>query len=455
MILDPAFEAFVERCPVAVMFRGLLERIFSAQRIDDLFLQTARRQYEDQLLFSTVVALLAEVVNRQRPSLNAAYLAHAPSIGVSVKAVYDKLARTETGVSERLVRDTAAELKTVLERLRAHEPPPLKGYQTLIVDGNHLAGTDHRLLELRRTGAAALPGQACVVLDAQFGLAIDVIACEDGHANQRRLLPALLERMHPGQCWIADRMFCTKTFLRELDRRQVKFIIRRHTTDVPLVQRGQRRRLGRVETGVVWETPVEAEYGDGAKLPLRHIVVRLDAATRNGERQVEILTNLPARISGRRIARLYRSRWSIEQAFQDLATSLRSEINTLGYPKAALLGFCLALVTFNLLSTVKGAIRSAHQLSGRSLSTYYLADEIAMAWLGMDVAIGQPHWRAAFGSCTLPQLARLLRWLAKHTTIERFFTHPWTPKRPQPKRESGQRGRHVATFRILQRRRNP
>lgn len=453
MMLDKVFDSFVTRCPVAVMFRGLMERIFNAERIDALFVETARRQYEDTLLFSTVVALLAEVVNRQRKSINAAYLAQAESIGVSVKAVYDKLGRVELPISERLVRETAADLATVIRRLHATQKPLLKGYRLLIVDGNHLAGTEHRLAELRRTNAAALPGQACVVLDPQLGLAVDVVACEDGHANERSLIPRLLERMQPGECWMADRLFCTKSFLREMERREVAFILRHHRTDVPISALEKPRKLGCIETGVVWETAVRVDYPDGFSLALRQITIRLDTPTRDGEEEIQILTDLPARISGRRIARLYRTRWSIEQVFQDLATSLRSEVNTLGYPKAALLGFCLALVTFNLLSTLKGALRSAHKLGDRPLSTYYLADEIAMTWRGMEIAIPDSHWKSAFASLTLPQLARLLRWLAKHTTVEKFFTHPWTPKRPQPKRESGYRGRHVATSRLLEQRR--
>jgi IS4 transposase len=453
MMLDHVFDLFVERCPVAVMFRGLMERIFNAERIDALFVQTARRQYEDTLLFSTVVAMLAEVVNRQRKSINAAYLAQAESMSVSVKAIYDKLGRVELPISERLVRETATDLATVLGHLRAHEKPLLKGYRLLIVDGNHLAGTEHRLAELRRTNAAALPGQACVVLDPQLGLAVDVVACEDGHANERSLIPRLLERMRPGECWLADRMYCTKSFLRAMAEREVAFIVRHHVTDVPVSALDKPRKLGRVETGTVWDTAVQVDYPDGFSLALRQITLRLDTPTRDGEEEVRILTNLPARISGRLVARLYRSRWSIEQVFQDLATTLRSEVNTLGYPKAALLGFCLALVTFNLLSTLKGALRSTHQLAARPLSTYYLADEISMTWRGMEIAIPAPHWQQAFASLTLPQLARLLRWLAKHTTVEKFFTHPWTPKRPQPKRESGYRGRHVATSRLLEQRR--
>jgi len=35
-------------------------------------------------------------------------------------------------------------------------------------------------------------------------------------------------------------------------------------------------------------------------------------------------------------------------------------MNTLGYPKAALFGFCLALVAYNLLAVVLAALRSVH-----------------------------------------------------------------------------------------------
>ena len=38
---------------------------------------------------------------------------------------------------------------------------------------------------------------------------------------------------------------------------------------------------------------------------------------------------------------------------------LNGEINALGYPKAALFSFCMALVAYNVLSTVKGAVLGA------------------------------------------------------------------------------------------------
>ena len=53
---------------------------------------------------------------------------------------------------------------------------------------------------------------------------------------------------------------------------------------------------------------------------------------------------------------MYRKRWTIETAFQELEATLDGEINTLGYPKAALFAFCVALVSYNLMSVIKAAL---------------------------------------------------------------------------------------------------
>jgi len=49
------------------------------------------------------------------------------------------------------------------------------------------------------------------------------------------------------------------------------------------------------------------------------------------------------------VAELYQKRWTIEIAFHELALNLEGEIETLGYPRAALFGFCVALVCYNPL----------------------------------------------------------------------------------------------------------
>ena len=88
--------------------------------------------------------------------------------------------------------------------------------------------------------------------------------------------------------------------------------------------------------------------------------MELDKPTRDGDREIHLLTNLPAKDARARVvAELYRRRWTIETAFQELEATLDGEISALGYPKAALLAFCVALVPYNVMSTVKAALRGA------------------------------------------------------------------------------------------------
>ncbi len=44
MVFDKVFGPFIEQSPVSVMFRGTLENIFTARRLDGLFERTAQRQ---------------------------------------------------------------------------------------------------------------------------------------------------------------------------------------------------------------------------------------------------------------------------------------------------------------------------------------------------------------------------------------------------------------------------
>ena len=70
-----------------------------------------------------------------------------------------------------------------------------------------------------------------------------------------------------------------------------------------------------------------------------------------------------------RIAAVYRQRWTIENAFQELDQALSSEINTLCYPKAALLCFCVGVVLYNMLSVLKSAIAQNTRMHRRFRAT--------------------------------------------------------------------------------------
>jgi hypothetical protein len=191
---------------------------------------------------------------------------------------------------------------------------------------------------------------------------------------------------------------------------------------------------------------------DGRTLKIRRITVKLDQPTDSGDEEIHILTNLPKRqFSGIVVAEGYRTRWTVENAFQELEQSLESEIRTLAYPKAALLAHCLAVVTYNLLSVVKTSLVKAHGevVPRERLSGYYLAEEISAAYHGMMIAVPPKTWRRKFGSLTPRAMANVLETMATYIRPEQFRKTTRGPKKPPPKRTSGKRIHHVSTARII------
>ena len=452
MLLNDVFERFVQDSPVSVMVRGLLENTLSPRFLDELFANAAELQYTRTLLFSSVVDLMGLVVNRIQPAVNSAYHARAKTIGVSLKSVYNKLDNLETGISAAMVGTTAERLETVVTTMGGALPPLLPGYRIKILDGNHLAATEHRIKELRTIRAGALPGQALVVLDPSLMLVTDVVLCEDGHAQERSLLDQILEIVRAKDVWIDDRNFCTTGFLFGIARREAFFVVRQHAATLHWEFTGKKRACGRIETGKVFEQTVRLTNPDtGEILFARRITVVLDKPTRDGDGEIHILTNLPKKAArAKTVADLYRKRWTIETAFQELEATLDGEINTLGYPKAALFAFCVALVSYNLMSVIKAALRTVHgeQVVEEEVSGYHLANEVTRTHDGMMIAIPEDEW-VVFHELTPAEMGKVLVGLARNVELERYPKQPHGPKRPKPEKQSGAKIKHVATAKIL------
>ena len=150
------------------------------------------------------------------------------------------------------------------------------------------------------------------------------------------------------------------------------------------------------------------------------------------------------------LADAYRQRWTIEVMFLEMTETLTCEINTLGYPKAALFAFCLALMAYNAVSVIKAALRSVHGLDKieNELSGYYLSLEIQQMYPGMMVAIPSKHW-AFWRSLSPKALADLLKKLAKQVDLLKYRKSKRGPKKPPPKRKAYKNGAHLSTAKVL------
>ena len=443
-------ERFMERSPIPVIVQVLLERVLSPEKLDAWFEGTAVEQYTRDLFFSTVLELMNLVVFKTFPSVHAAYQDSGEAIGVSIASVYNKLNGLEASTSAALVRDTASEKAGIMEALGAVRESWLPGYRTKVLDGNCIEATEHRLEVLRETKAGALAGKSLVVYDPALEMAIDVFPCEDGHAQERSLLGQVLPTVHALDVWFMDRNFCVRDFLCGMAAQGAYFVCRQHQ-GLAFEALGSERSAGQTETGKVYEQWVRVIDAEGKAHKYRRIRVSLNKPTRDGETEIFILTNLPKSVANAKlIAELYRRRWSIETMFQELEAHLHSEINTLGYPRAALFGFCVALVAYNVLAVVKAALRSVHgdETIDNELSGYYLAGNIARTYDGMMIAVAPEDW-AVFHAMPLTELAEVLLQLAGNVKLSKFRKHRRGPKKPRPKRDKHPDQPHVSTARLL------
>lgn len=453
MLLSGPFEKFVEASPVTVMMRGIIENLFHPERLDRLFEETAVTQYTRKLPFSTVAEVMGEVVFNVNPSVGASLQERVDSLPVSTRAFYQKLNGVEPQVAAVLVRDSVLQLAPVIRKLGLRTLL-LPGYNVRILDGNHFAATEHRLLETRGETAAPLPGQALTVLDPDLRLAIDVFPCEDGHAQERSLLHLVLLTVRLMDLWIADRNFCTLGFLFGIARLGGRFVIRHHAS-MPIDKIGQNTFIGKSGTGRVFEQKARiTDPETGRSMAIRCVTVKLTTPTKDGEREIVILTNLPKKdADAMKVADLYRNRWTVESMFQEMTDNLTCEIKTLGYPRAAVFAFCLALMAWNGMSVIHAALRSVHgeETVEQDVSMYYLTLEISQVYHGMLIAIPPEEW-AIFRNLTTAQLASLLKQLAGRVSLKHLQKHPRGPKRPQPKRKYSGNGKHVAVAKLLARR---
>ena len=287
-----------------------------------------------------------------------------------------------------------------------------------------------------------------LVLDQALGLATDIFPCEDGHAQERILLPEVLETIEEGELWIGDRNFCTTGFIFGISDKQAFFLVRQHQ-NLPWTSESELVHSGSSEGGEVFSQTGVVSY-EGQSCRCRRVVVQLEQPTRDGETSYALLTNFPETdASSVLVASLYRKLGSVETLFQLATETFHCEIKTLGYPRAALFSFSMALVAYNLFSCLKAVLASVHGSDcWEKLSYYYLADELEGTYRGMMIALPPSDWQD-LEPLSLTQLPSLLQDWARLVKLSAFTSAPSKPKKKKPKLPYDPRHPHVATARLL------
>jgi hypothetical protein len=271
----------------------------------------------------------------------------------------------------------------------------------------------------------------------------DLVPVEDAYTNERSLFPAVLALVRPDDLWLADRNFCTADYPGGIAARGAFFLVRHHA-GTKLHPAGAERYAGSNSSGDLYEARVRV-----GGVACRCLRVRLFRPLRDGSAELRLLTNVPAsRAGAARLAELYRTRWQIETAFQELTENLRCEVNTLGYPKAALFGFALAVTAYNLLVLTRRALAAAPGgPAAAEVSSYYPANEVAAVSEGLAIAVPEASWRR-FARLTAGEFAAWLRGVAAGIDWRRYRKNPRGPKKPVRVKRT-RRGAHRSTARVL------
>jgi hypothetical protein len=90
-------------------------------------------------------------------------------------------------------------------------------------------------------------------------------------AQERSLFSELLATVQPKQVWIADRNFCTRNLLLDIDQRGAFFVIREHK-GLAWQALEPLKSIETIETGEVFEQGITIDKEQGEKLVLRRIV---------------------------------------------------------------------------------------------------------------------------------------------------------------------------------------
>jgi hypothetical protein len=434
--------------PLTVLVRGAIERWLAPPILAEIATDCAISNYERKITLEALTAIMLDAVLGMQPTVHAAAIARRDEWRGSIQALYAKLGRVDPKFAMGLVKRTAA---GILPLLTSEQMVGKPGNTSIkVLDGTMPDGSEHRLGVLRELAAAGLPAQAVVVYDLGTGVCDRVAVHEDAYTSEKTLAETVLQEAIAGEIYIADRGFCTCRLMGQLLEQGAFFIIREHAHDLVYEEQFPEEPCGRCSTGAVLEGKVRlCDRVRKCIRELRRIHVQLDTPTQSGEKDLWLLTNLPADCLAAEIAELYRRRWQVERHFHFIKRELHGQMPSLGEPRAAIFALCVSLAAGNLLAFVKH-FQSEKKPDAKqpALSGYYLALEISRSYAAIEALTTSRNWRAvaelssrAFLTWAM-QLAARIRW-------PRYVTHPRGPKQRPPPRSSGKHRHHFSTYRLL------
>ncbi len=235
-----------------------------------------------------------------------------------------------------------------------------------------------------------------------------------------------------------------------VNKKKAVFVIRRHRL-LPIEHCSEEKFAGENGSGKIYERKISLSSSNNEIYTSRIIVVKLNRKTRNNDSEIHLVTNIPEETADAfTVAEIYKKRWGIETAFQRLEAHFNGEISSLGYPKAAIFGFCLALVAFNIYAVIMASLRSVHPDTNikDEVSEYYIAQDISAVYEGMIIAVDYKDW-SIFRNISRAKMTILLMLSAKQINLKHLKKNRRGAKKEKPIVKFDKNTPYISVFKLL------
>jgi hypothetical protein len=472
------------RLPLAQAVLELFDHVLDVGLCGEVFDAHRGRCYEDELTFATLVRVIRDALMLHGGSANRA-IADAVDAGrldCAPSGIYRKLGNLPPALSQALLRRGTARLVPLAAAAGAARvlPACFDDLDVIVIDGKQLKKAAKRLLATRAYSSGSLLGaKLLVALSLRSGLAVAMNASEDGERNDVPLVGGLLEQMQMLRAasavtsaasaasaaiasaiarpflFVADRQFADLNVPELFTRGGDHFLLRCQKT---LTFQGDPSRPaqcgvdqeGRAFTQAWgWIGSTEDQRQRRRRRYVRRITLsRPDA----DDDDIILITDLleESAYPALDLLALYRLRWTIEQAFQQV-TEVFALAKLIGCtPRGIIFQGALCLLIYNMTLTIKGYVAAAGQKEAGDVSSenlfYDLSREL-IAWsvLGGGGAPALPPPAPREAAAMRERLRTLLggrwnrRWLKK------------SDKRPRkPREKKPLPGGHASLWKLMQ-----
>lgn len=415
------------RMPLAEAALFVWRHVADEEQLQKLFERYRGRCYEDTITFPVMVQLITDALLEHGGSGNQSFSRASESgeLVATTRAAYGKLSRLPIALSVGLLSELTDRLRALFpEQAKRTLPRSLEDFTVVTIDGKTIKRIAKRLKPLRNVKAGVLGGKAVVATEFSTGLAVTMAADPDGHANDVRLLPALLpearRRLNSTRLWLADRQFCDLVQIGRFTEEGDSFVLRynakakfQRDTDAPL-------REGVDDAG----RPVTDECGWlGRDGHAHQCYVRRVTLHRENEEDVSIVTDLfgNRKYPASQLLDLYLERWGIERMFQKVTEVFGLERLIGSTPQATLFQFAFCLLLYNQMQLVRAYVAKHQHREYESISLEQLFTDVRRELIAWAVVFSTVVTAGAFPQQTAVQSRDRLDRLLKNQWSDRWI----------------------------------